>query len=122
MSLSFRNVVLCLGGALLFASAISNYFLFGVVEEQAIKNGELEAQLFDVTDKNNSLNQTVINLQEERKADQLASDKLALEKLQHKKQEQKVIKVIKEVIKNEACVDVPIPNTNKWVYYNEGGN
>jgi cell division protein FtsB len=122
MDYSIKSLALYLCIGLLVVSGLSIYYLFDVVEEQAVKNGQLESQLSDTSNKNVSLTKSIDRLTEEAKHAQLAADKFAVEKLQSSQQVERVVTVIKEVIKNEACNDVLIPNADKWMYYNEDSN
>ena len=122
MAFSIKNVALYLSLGLLLVCGLSIAYLFDVIESQAIHNGKLETKLLDTATKNLSLALTISNLNQEIKQAQMAADALALEHSKQKQQTIQTITVIKEVIKHETCRDVPIPNADKWLYYQTGGD
>lgn len=122
MAFSIKNVALYLSLGLLLSCGLSIVYLFDVVESQAIHNGKLETKLLDTATKNLSLALTISNLNQEIKQAQVAADALALEQSKQKQQTIQTVTVIKEVIKHETCRDVHIPNADKWLYYQTGGD
>ncbi len=122
MGLSIKSAALYLCFGLLVASGIAIYFLFESVENKAIENGKLETELSETATKNQSLALTIQTLNQEFKQAQVAADTLAIEHSKLKQQTIQTVTVIKEVIKHEICRDVPIPDSDKWLYYQTGGD
>ncbi|ASC57306.1 hypothetical protein FORC37_1612 [Vibrio vulnificus] len=114
----FKTIIVVVASLSIVGSITVNFWLFELVQQQSRSIGEANSRLEGVQLANEALANSLKSVEQEKRVAQLAADEMKRLAEQRDNQATQSVVLIEKALEHETCVDMPIPDSGQWMYYN----
>ncbi|HAS8479882.1 TPA: hypothetical protein I7753_00135 [Vibrio vulnificus] len=114
----FKTIIVVVASLSIVGSITVNFWLFELVQQQSRSIGEANSRLEGVQLANEALANSLKFVEQEKRVAQLAADEMKRLAEQRDNQAVQSVVLIEKALEHETCVDMPIPDSGQWMYYN----